>query len=350
MKEQKKATSNVKTADEMNHMRELPKEQLSEHFQDHIAFLIMGKCEGKDIFMALGMYHVGGKVWGITDGIVQQTNLIITPSDHRTISNNEFVGNRIGPTDESANFQVVQESDRVIWKTGNRQITCRMPYWELKGEHMGVDLDLTIGGIGDCIPYHGPWTDLAAKGLAGNEHLCWASGSFIYQGKKYTLDEGWAVRERTCLGKGWDVLTLLGHSTGYIWGWCFSESVKVFCFAEPEVNRFLGRVWSGDQVLGFGPGQIKVEPLERWKDPMTDVTIPIKWKINMESEAANLEMNVATWSRALYGFHLAKGYTTHYCVLGRTNGSLVFSDGKNVALNDCQTYFETAKATALPKG
>ncbi|MGB5156162.1 hypothetical protein [Desulfobacterium sp. N47] len=48
MKEQKKATSNVKTADEMNHMRELPKEQLSEHFQDHIAFLIMGKSEGKD--------------------------------------------------------------------------------------------------------------------------------------------------------------------------------------------------------------------------------------------------------------------------------------------------------------
>lgn len=347
MKEQRKTTCNVKLVEEMSHMEELPKEHLAEHFQDHIGMMVLGKAGGNDIFVCGTLYHVGGRKWGIVDGALLQTNLIIAPGEQRTMQNNDFVGNRLDPMMSFNNFKVVQESDRVVWTAGNRQMIFRPPYWELKGEHMGVDLDLTMGGIGDVILYHGPWSDLAAKGVAGNEHLGWAEGSFTYQGKKYTFDEGWAVRERTCFGKNFDVPSLIGHSTGYIWGWCFSESIKIFCFAEPEANHFAGRVYMDDQIIDFGAGEINVEPLEFWKDPLTDVTIPIQWNITMKAPGGTVKMNVALWARALFGFHLAGGYTTHHCGLGRANGSFSFPDGHSVPINDCQSYFEQGKATPL---
>jgi hypothetical protein len=350
MKKQREATSNVQLSDEMGHAHELPKDHLGEHFQDHIAIAVFGKIGDNDVLVVGSIYHVGGRLWGIDDGAVQQTNLIIAPSDQRTMKNNDFVGNRMDPMKSYGNFQVVQEPTRVIWKAGNRQIICRSPYWELKGEHMGVDVDLTIGGIGQAIPYHGPWTGLATTGVAGNEHLGWAEGTFTFRGKTYTLDEGWAVRERTCMGKGWDVLSLLGYVKGYLWGWCFSESIKIFCFAQPESNHFSGRVYTSDQAIDFGKDEITVEPLESWKDPLTDVTHPTRWNIKMNSGKGTVEMNVNTWARALFGFHLTSGYTTHHCALGRTNGRFVFPDGHSIPIEDSLSYFEQGKATPLGIG
>ncbi|MBU3950105.1 MAG: hypothetical protein KJ882_08350 [Proteobacteria bacterium] len=350
MKHQKDATSNVKIVDEMSHVHELPKEHLAEHFQDHIGAMVLGKAGDNDIFVCSTIYHVGGRLWGIKDGALVQTNLIIAPSDQRKMQNNDFVGNRLDPMKSFSNFQIVQESDKGVWIAGNRRMVCCPPYWEMKGEHMGVDLDLTMGGIGESIPYHGPWSDLSAKGVAGNEHLGWAEGSLTFKGKKYIFDEGWAVRERTCFGKGFDVPSLLGHSTGYIWGWCFSESIKIFCFAEPEANHFSGRVFLEDQIINFGVGDITVEPLEFWKDTLTDVTIPIQWNIIMKAAGGTVEMNVAIWARALFGFHLTEGYTTHHAGLGRANGRFVFPDGHSVSIKECQAYFEQGKATPLGIG
>lgn len=350
MNESRKATSDVSVRDEMSHFQELPREHREEHFQDHIGLAVFGKSGGNDIMMCSTIYHIGGKRWGLEDGAVQQTNLIIAPSDQRTMKNNDFVGNRMDPMRNYENFEVVEEKDRVTWKIGDRRIIARPPYWELKGEHLGVDVDLTIGGIGKSIPYHGLWDGLASHGVAGNEHLGWAEGTITYAGATHTLDEAWAVRERTCMGKGWDVLSLLGYNYGYLWGWCFSDAIKIFCFAQPESGHFSGRVFTGDQIVDFGKGEITVDVLESWKDPLTGVTYPTHWDIRMKSAQGTVEMDVNTWSRALFGFHLTPGYTTHHCALGRTRGRFVFPDGRAIPIDDSLSYFEQGKATPLGIG
>lgn len=347
MKRQRKATSDVRLDEEMGHVDELPAGDRAEHFQDHNGIAVFGKCGDFDVLVVGTIYHVGGRLWGIEDGAVQQTNLIISPNNQRRMHNNDFVGNRMDPMGAYHDFEEVREPDRLIWKAGNRQLIFHPPYWELHGEHMGVGLDLMIGGIGQAIPYHGAWKDLAQSGVAGNEHLGWAEGTITFEGKEYVLDEGWAVRERACLGKGWDVLSLMGPYKGYLWGWCFSERVKIFCFAQFESNHLVGRVSVDETMIDFGKDEIFVEPLEWWQDPLTGVTYPIHWNITMTSEKGTLEINVNMLARALYGFHLTNGYSAHHSTLGRSKGRFLFPDGQSVLIEDCLSHFEQGKATYL---
>jgi hypothetical protein len=57
-----------------------------------------------------------------------------------------------------------------------------------------------------------------------------------------------------------------------------------------------------------------------------------------------------TWARALYGLHLATGYTTHHITTGRTNGRFVFPDGRIIPIADSLSYVEQGKATPLGLG
>jgi len=238
----------------------------------------------------------------------------------------------------------------VIWKVGDRQIICYPPYWEIKGEHFGLDLDIKISGIGNSVPHHGTWHDFATNGVAGNEQIGRAEGTFTYNGETYTLDDGWAVRERECLGKGWDVPSLVGAAQGYVWGWCFSDALTVFFFSQEGSGHSASRVYLEDRMVDFGADDMVVEVLASWIDPLTHATQPTSWRVRMKSAAGSLELDVATWSRCLFGFHLLEGYTTHHAALGRTSGRYVSPDGHVIPLDDTRTYVEQGFATPLVAG
>lgn len=342
------AHSDVVAADDAAHFQDLPEDHLAEHFQDHIGIGIFGKAGDKDILFVCTIYHVGGRQWGIKDGAVMQTNLVVSPTDVRTMGNNSFVANRLDPIASFDNFVIESEANKVTWRVGQREIISQPPHWHVKGEHMGVDVDLHISGLGKSIPYHGTWDKLAKVGVAGNEQLGCAEGRITYKGETYTLDEGWAVRERTCLGKGFDVPTLLGAKEGYLWGWVFSEQVKVFCFAQGGSGHFAARVFHHGGILDFGAEHSTVEALESWTDPLTHATQTTAWRLRMQSEGGSLELHVRTWSRYLFGFHLINGYTTHTGALGRANGRFTFPDKRVVEIEERIAYFEQGFATPLP--
>lgn len=342
------ATSDVRLADEAEHFQELPPGHLETHFQDHIGLGIFGKSGDKDILFVCTIYHVGGSDWGIADGAVMQTDLVISPTDAREMRNNPFVANRMAPIKSFANFSVDWSGEAVTWRAGNREIICQPPYWRVKGEHMGIDVDIRISGQGKSIPYHGTWDQLPVCGVAGNEQLGKATGCITYQGETFVLDEGWAVRERTCLGKGFDVPSLLGAKEGYLWGWVFSEDIKVFCFAQSGSGHFAARVFHQDGIIDFGAEHSQVIPLNSWTDPLTRATQTTGWRLRMHSDQGTLEFEAHTWSRYLFGFHLVKGYTTHTGALGRASGRFVFPDGRTIAIDDRIAYFEQGFATLLP--
>jgi len=342
------ASSDVRLIDEAAHHHELPADHLAEHFQDHIGVGIFGKSGDKDIVFVCTIYHVGGRQWGIQDGAVMQTSLVVSPTDVRTMRDNAFVANRLDPISRCDDFEVVRTDDVVTWRAGQREIVCQPPHWHVVGEHMGVDVDIHIHGQGRSIPYHGTWDKLPTAGVAGNEQLGIAEGRITWQGVTYHLDEGWAVRERTCLGKGFDVVSLLSAKEGYLWGWVFSEEVKVFCFAQGGSGHFAARVFHHDGIIDFGPEHSSVEPLAAWTDPMTRSRQTTGWRLRMQSDAGMLELEIHTWSRYLFGFHLAKGYTTHSGALGRANGRFRFPDGREVRVDERIAYFEQGFATLLP--
>ena len=340
--------TDVKLLDEAAHAHELSDEHIKEHFQDHIGIGIFGRSGDKDILFVTTIYHVGGRKWGIKDGAVMQTDLVISDTHDRQMKDNEFVANRMDPIKSFDDFSVTTEEDRIVWKAGNRQVIARPPIWEVKGEHLGVEVDLELTAIGSAVPYHGTWDKLAEAGVAGNEQLAKATGSITYQGETYVLDEGWAVRERTCLGKDFDVPSLLGQKEGYIWGWCFSEALKLFCFAQGGSGHFAGRVFLTDRIVDFSGEHTTVEVLKEWTDPKLRATFATDWRIAMESEEGRLEINVSTWSRYLFGFHLVDGFTNHFGALGRASGTFTASSGEVITIDDQIAYFEQGFATMLP--
>jgi hypothetical protein len=344
-----KAISDILLTDEGPHFQQLPEGHLAEHFGDHVGIGIFGRVGDKDILFVCTIYHIGGRAWGIRDGAVMQTSLLVSPNNgDRTMRDNDFVANRLDPIKSFDGFEITETDKSVTWKAGQRQIVCRPPYWDVQGTHMGVDVNLVIAGDGPSVPYHGTWDKLGETGVAGNEQLGTATGSITYQGTTYTLDEAWAVRERTCLGKDHNVPKLLSAKAGYIWGWVFSDMLKVFCFAQGGSGHFAGRVFIDNGIIDFGAEHTTVEAVDSWTDPRTHSQQATAWTVVMASEKGRLELDVRTWSRYLFGFHLVDAYTTHCGALGRTSGRFTFPDGRVVSVHDKIAYFEEGFSTVLP--
>lgn len=342
--------TDVKTEDEFSHMQDLPPAQLKEHFQDHIGIGVFGRAGNLDVLVVGTIYRVGGDVWGVKDGALLQTNMLASLPGDRTMRDTPFVGNRMDPANVYTDLTINKDAEKVTWAAGDRKIICHPPYWDLKGEHMGVDIDIRITGTGKSMPYHGAWDQLAETGIAGNEQLGRAEGSFTHDGKKYELTQAWAVRERTCLGAGKDVMALLGSVSGYIWGWCFSEQASVFCFAQRGSGHYAARVFVEDKVIDFTEAENQIDPLAHWTDPLTKMTHATAWKIRMKNPDGTLELDVKTWSRCMFGFHQRDGYSSHHGALGRCSGVFINSDGKRYEFDDTTAYFEQGCATPLGIG
>lgn len=340
--------TNVTFLDEASHYQDLPPGHLEEHFQDHIGIGIFGRSGDKDLFFACTIYHVGGRKWGIKDGAVMQTDLVVSETADREMKDNDFVANRMDAINPQKNFSVTTQADRVVWSAGNRQIIARPPIWDVKGEHLGVDVDLQITAIGSAVPYHGTWDQIGEHGVAGNEQLGKATGSITYGGETYVLDEAWAVRERTCMGKDYDVPSMLGQKEGYLWGWAFSEDVKMFVFAQGGSAHYAGRVFLKDKLIDYTEENTKIDNLATWTDPKTRGTYVTKRKIILQSDEGTLDVTINTWSRYLFGFHLVDGYTTHFGALGRCSGTFTHPDGQVIDIDDQIAYFEEGSATMLP--
>jgi len=332
--------------DDASHFQKLPDDENAEHFQDHAGLFLWGTAGDVDLFFGGTMYHAGGRKWGFDDGAFNQSFLLITPNgkENRTMGNNEFLSNRMDPM-RRFDFKETVNEDRVRWQAGNRELIFSAPTWELNGEHFGLDLDLKLSALGAPIPNHGDWDGLVDRRIAGNELLCKGEGTCTYDGKTYTLETGWGVRERACLGKDFDVPSLLGTGAGYLWSWTFAEEIKVFYFSQGGSGHHAGRVFLKDKFIDFSEEETTAEVLESWTDPLTHETKATKFLVTMKSDDGELELEINTWSRMIFGFHLLEAYTTHTGKCGRANGKFTRPDGQVILIDDDLCYIEHGFAT-----
>jgi hypothetical protein len=105
--------------------------------------------------------------------------------------------------------------------------------WQLGGgEHMGVDLDLTLGGTGNAARVYGPWEDLLENGRGGYENCCWAEGTVSVNGHTYTLENGWGDHGVLTFGENYDQVA--GMREGYYYVWVWHEDMQLFFWVMPS--------------------------------------------------------------------------------------------------------------------
>lgn len=346
MSDSNSAFANYPITDDGSHLQTLSAEDNAEHYQEHGGLFLWGTAGDVDLFFGATLYHAGGRKWGFDKAAFNQSFLLITPNgkDNRSMGNNEFVSNRMDPM-RRFEFSETRSDDKVVWQAGERVMTFTAPTWTVTGEHFGIDLDIQFEALMAPVPYHGDWDGLAERGVAGNEVVCRGQGTCRYDGKTYEIENGWGVRERTFLGKDFDVPSLLGTGGGYLWSWTFSEQIKVFYFSQEGSGHHAGRVFLDDELIDYTDEQTTAEVLDTWTDPLTHETKATRMLVTMKSDKGELELEINTWRRMIFGFHLVEAYTTHTGKQGRAKGKFVRPDGSVLPIDDEICYMEHGFAT-----
>lgn len=343
---------NESVLNEGPHYHKLSAADRKEHWHDHQALGVWGKAGDVDFFLCHGFYHVGGKAWGLEDKstCLIQTNFLVTDCKNREMTDTPQVGTRLDPV-AGYPMEISGDAETCTWAAGNRRMVRQGNRWTLTGEHAGVDMNIEAEGLGDAVPYHGTWDKLESVGMAGNEQLCRATGTFSYAGKTYTITEGWAIRERTLFGNGWDVATNLSRTTkrNYFWTWVFSEEIKVFFYEQGGSGGAEATVYFKDNSsIHFNQEQTKAVVTKTWTDPLVRDTQATALQIVMESEQGKLELDVNAWARSLFGYNLKHGYTIHTGAIGRTSGKFTKPDGTVIPVQEAPNYIEQGFALMLP--
>lgn len=346
MTKEREAKSDVELSEEMSHAGEL---RPGGDFHEVHAQLFMGESQGYDICLVPNAWHVGGGKkgkWRVDDAMICQTTFIIVPKDYRgKMHDNDFISNRQDATEWQDDVRIEEKGESVIWHAGNRQYISRPPYWEVKGEHMGVDCDLILGGLGNTTRTFGAWSDLNKNGKAGYDHRCWAEGTITVGGKKHTLEKGFGIHELMAFGNSWDQMVIMRNP--YYWIVSMNESMQIYLVNVPGLGFSYGRVYLDDKEIPFGKGEVTIDELELWIDPKTGMQAPIRWHLNMNSAHGVLDMEMTAYARGLYCVMTSGGYTMRNCFMIRSNGRFFLPTGQSVPIQDMMTYMEWGRS-AMP--
>ena len=342
------------------HYPDMPPGHKDDWYFDDLSFAIYGKVDTPEgeklLYIIAAIYKCGGRNWGIEDDVsaFNQTSITFAGINDREMTDNNYICNRCDPVRRFKNFEVIEDGDSVTWICGDRTIVCRQDSYEITGEHLGVDFDFRITDLSEPVIIHGPWPQARTVGVAGNEQMCHrCEGSFTWEGKKYTLKEGTAVRERTLLSRGpkgiRDIATIIAQ--GYLWGWALSEELTVFVFLQGATGDFAGTVFLKDRRMDFPAGQTTVRQTKFWEDPQVKSRFTTCLDVTMESEEGKLELVMDTWARYLSGFHYVTAYTTHHGAVGLATGRFTLPGGKVIEMaENSEAYFEQGFSTPLPAG
>jgi len=344
MAEKREATSDVTLNEELSMQDRLPP---GHHFMEETAFMVLGESEGCDFAMLSCIFRVGGGkqgVWGVDDTASLQTTVQIVPQSERGNLNNEFIGNRCFATDWSGDCQIIKEKDRIIWQRDKIQHICHPPYWELKGEHMGVEFDLSFAGLGNTVYWMGPFEGLAASGQAGFSQLATVEGTIKAGGKTYPITPEKATGEANKFLMTFDTAAL--HQIPYYWLWCVGQDMQMMIYYIPGIF-LVAEVTVDGRKVSYETDQLTFDELDWWVDPKTGVRVPTRWHINLSSKEGVTDVMASAGSRMFYGYLTKSGVTIHYGMLSRANGRFFSPDGRTFGMKDAPSYIEWGR-TILP--
>lgn len=345
MTELKKAVSNISLDDEASHQAKVP---AGTSFMEQPGAVVLCKSGDYDLGIFTGIFRFAGgrqSAWQVDNKANLQTSLYVGHKDQRgKVGDNPFIGNRTFPTESVGDVNITRTKEEVVWQLCNMQFISRPPYFKVIGEHLGVEFDLTLGGLGETLQWHGPWADLLANGGAGGETPCWVEGSIKVRGKKYVLEE--ALGTHSFIVNLWDIAEVF-RGNPYLWFMCpINESTRLMAFEVPG-KRSYRHVTVDGREIPFEDGATSIDELDWWVDPQTGLQVPTRWHVNIRSASGICDMILQGGPRTYYSYMTRTGCTIHYCFFSRANGRFFLADGRNIAIEDVPIYVEWGR-TLLP--
>lgn len=344
------AVSDVTPEETLSYRDELAEPHFTgSHLLEDNGFLITGETDDHDVFAISVTFNVDGEAWGGKPVTLRQTNFMAVPKAQRYkgIADNDYVGVRSDPV-RPLPLNVVRDGDKVTWTVGDLVSTAEVPYWTVKGDHAGVDFDLTMGGLCSASRFLGAFSDLQTNGLAGVEQPVWVEGSISQGGQTYSLQRGIGMHEKVIIGDQWVHGAAAERKTRHYWIWCLDEDVRVFSYVKEATGVTFGHHSIGDDHSHFGPGQIDIAELDYWTDPRTGQRIPSKLSVTMKSDESVAALVIEAYGRFMYTYCQARANITYYGLMCRANGTISTPNGV-IPIKDVRTYVESGiYPTPLP--
>lgn len=345
MTKQQDSITSITLDDEVTQVSRLPK-GTGTSFMEDTDFLLLTESEGFDIMMGQAIFRFGGGkdgIWQVEDTGAIQTSLIIVPKEMRgKMHDNEYVGNRVYPTDWTSKLKTTKTDKEVTWEIDNLKYICRPPYWEFKGEHMGVEIDLKATAIYDGVHFRGRQEDLLTKGSTGFGNPFVAEGYIKVKGRTYPIKNALGNHDKIIF-TGDLVKHFYDHHITYYWIWGLHPDCKTMLYFVPGQPSFVWININGKDENN-GIAEMEVTPLEYWIDPATGVQIPVRERMHVRTDNGSLDITVQAYARMNYGYLSKSGTSLHCAMLCQTNGKFYHKDGRVSPIAEVKTYVEWGRA------
>jgi hypothetical protein len=341
------AISGLTLDDQMPHYHKVPG---AKEWYENYGFLVLGEMEDYDFFLwtcaVLLKGPPGGGYWMTEDSVLHETTFFMLPKENRgKMFDNDYISGDHMPWQylKGGDLKVTRMKDRIIWKIQEREYIARPPYWELRGSHKGVDLDLVLHGICPGSYYLGAFKDIARNLSAGSEQTVQAEGTISVKGKKYQVHNAGGCHENVSL-PGLDQVSLVAKGR-YLWMVGWSQNLQLRVFYSPGLNRHTGQVIvDGKTILYNGRAEVAVDEREFWGDPRIGFTTCSNWQVNLSSPAGEFEANVSNGGRSFQVNPFKNGYLWRYWNLAVARGSFNLPNGKAISFEDMKMGIERGRS------
>ncbi|MGD9999447.1 MAG: hypothetical protein AB7U39_21210 [Ilumatobacteraceae bacterium] len=304
---------------------------------ENAGFVVLARTPEADLLLWTSVYAISGRgagQWVVPDGRIHGTLLLVVPAgDDAPMGDNHFArtGMHISQFLEPADHEIRIEADRSEWKVGGRTYTWEPPVWRIRGEHAGVDLDLTFRATGAAQWRWGPLDKIVENDSAGYEVGVAATGTITAGGRTYTITDAPGFHERPSVGESRDVVRELLGGAEFTSAQFFTDTLKVSLASHSGRGIKMGSVELGDDVHTFAPfmgsGDASFDILERWHDPRSGLSVPRTWHVACVSAAGALDVTITARARGYFHYLTAGGVMILMWILARADGTFRLADG-----------------------
>jgi hypothetical protein len=223
----------------------------------------------------------------------------------------------------------------VIWRAGDREIIARPPHWDIKGSHLGVEVDVTMEQVSSPDWYIGTWDDMPKNGRGGRDFWAKTSGTITAGGKVYELeDNSLSINEHVVVGEHW-INEAGSYPIQYFYHLFRSDDLQIFIYCRPDFDVVYSRVVFPDgKEIYYDWDSVIIEEEEYWLDPQTHMRPAVKFGIRLNSPEGNVELTLTAYSRSIYSFQFAEAMRTHYNMFVHSDGRFVHPDGRSTPIKD----------------
>jgi hypothetical protein len=308
-------------------------------FWQQNAYTFVASSGGMDFMLFVKVCVIEGREGGqwthVGQRVEHTTELIMVPSENRgSMTNHNFIANGVQPHqlhDKSA-LKVTSEGESVCWSIGGRLYEATPGHWHLRGEHAGVDLDLTFVPLRDALWPWGRSADPSLKPI-WYDVMSSVSGTITVAGQTYPV-EGTGIREHMTVGPH---VNNIGNNPPYdpiYWDYLVSPDISVWFFRYPGPGQDLAFIHAADGDIQYGSGEITHTVVEHWADRRSGLSFPCKWNLVLASERGTLVLDIAAHGRAFLPWLMTLGIRLEIWMIGTGNGVFHHADGRTTAIEN----------------